>query len=479
MHQDRHSMHRSDLYQHESMLEMASSQKTALDPLLQPRERDERERMGRTWERSLLLPRVGEIEAAGWQDVGGREKGLSQMSREEKVLWLCFFVLGAGTLAGWNSLCAAVDFFRVHFEGRDAPVWLSLTFEVATMASLCLLALGADKLSGQTRFGVGFLTGAAVLAAIPIATDQLGAAAWIVVVCLSAGLGMGNGMTEGSLYGLAAAASESAGVQYAVPAQAGQGFVGVFVCGCRVATKAMFPQDKKGSMLSAQVFFSLAALLSFVCALVGRWVASVVRGSRKGEGTVAIHHLDWQEKSGVVREIRDFAQANVMVNCVSMMLFPALATSAQATTTEGLSVSWMDVVVVSCYSITDTVGNLCGMDCLRLLSGGRRPVATELQTSSVWRVVLVPMLLLSSTGRVKSDLYVVAVTSLLGFTNGALSVACMSIAPDAIKEGESAEIVQSRKEYGGYIMTVALLVGVTLGLTLAVPLNLVADSLRL
>jgi len=67
--------------------------------------------------------------------------------REEKVLWACFFVLGAGTLAGWNSLCAAVDFFRAHFEGRDAPVWLSLTFEVATMTSLGLLALGADKVA--------------------------------------------------------------------------------------------------------------------------------------------------------------------------------------------------------------------------------------------------------------------------------------------------------------------------------------------
>jgi len=282
------------------------------------------------------------------------------------------------------------------------------------------------------------------------ATSKLsGLAAWVVVVLLSAGLGLGNGMTEGSLYGLAAAASERKGVQYAVPAQAGQGFVGVFVCGCRVVTKAMFPQDKQGSMVSAQVFFSLAALLSLVCAVVGHRVASVVRGARTGEEAAAIHHLSWGEKAGVVREIGDFAQANVLVNGVSMMLFPALATSAKSTTTEGLSVSWMAVVVVSCYSVADTAGNLYGMDWVRLMAGGRRPSARELQASSVWRIVLVPIMMLSATERVKSDLFVVVVTCLLGFTNGALSVACMSIAPDAVKEGGSYEIVQSRKEYGG------------------------------
>jgi len=132
---------------HNSLVSPSGMDETLEVTRVHPREFFAVEKMERTWERRPLLACTGMDKAGSLQDVGGKEKRLSEMSGEEKVLWACFFVLGAGTLAGWNSLCAAVDFFRAHFEGRDAPVWLSLTFEVATMTSLGLLALGADKVA--------------------------------------------------------------------------------------------------------------------------------------------------------------------------------------------------------------------------------------------------------------------------------------------------------------------------------------------
>jgi equilibrative nucleoside transporter 1/2/3 len=348
------------------------------------------------------------------------------------------------------------------------------------MASLGVLALGADALSPQVRFALGFVSASIVLACIPVATKYMPeSGAWTTVLFLTFTLGMGNGMTEGSLYGLAAAATSRKGstravVQYAVPAQAGQGFAGVLVCLMRIVTKASFSEDYQGSSQAAQVFFSLASLLSLACSFVGYYIAKTIRASSRSTPLV----LGWEQKKDVVHEIRLFARANVTINCVTMMVFPSLATSSKATTTPGLAVSWMAVLVVTIFSVADTVGNLQGMSVIGWLLRGRAPSVGFLIRAAEARILFVPLFLLTSVGLVQSDAVVVLGASLLGFTNGSLSVACMTLAPETVRSGACAGESASKKEYGGYIMTVALLVGVTLGLTVAIPLNLVADVLR-
>ena len=351
------------------------------------------------------------------------------------------------------------------------------------MASLGILALGADALSPQVRFALGFVSAAVVLACIPVATKYMQeSGAWTTVLCLTFTLGMGNGMTEGSLYGLAAAATSRKGsaktvVQYAVPAQAGQGFAGVLVCLMRIVTKASFSEDYQGSSQAAQVFFSLASLLSLACSFVGYYIAKTIRASTRSAGQTLLV-LGWEQKKDVVHEIRLFARANVTINCVTMMVFPSLATSSKATTTPGLAVSWMAVLVVTIFSVADTVGNLQGMSVIGWFLKGRAPSVGFLIRAAEARILFVPLFLLTSVGLVHSDAVVVLGASFLGFTNGSLSVACMTLAPETVRSGVCAGESASKKEYGGYIMTVALLVGVTLGLTVAIPLNLVADVLR-
>lgn len=221
----------------------------------------------------------------------------------------------------------------------------------------------------------------------------------------------------------------------------------------RIVTKASFPGDYGGSSQAALVFFTLASLLSLACSFVGYFISTSVRASSLSAGQKP-HVLEWEQKKEVVHEIRLFVRANVTINCVTMMVFPALATSTKQTTTPGLSVSWMAVLVVTLFSVFDTFGNLEGMTVLRRMLSGRRPGIRWLIRAAEVRILFVPFYMVASMGLIRTDLWLISSACFLGFTNGALSVACMTMAPETVKSGGNDGESASRKEYAGYLMTV-------------------------
>lgn len=151
---------------------------------------------------------------------------------KKDVLWYSIFWLGMGTLVGWNSLLAAVDFFRFSFKhSPNAAVWFTWVFELATLVTLGFLSTHGEQYSFSFRFKAGFCIVTAVLILIPMSITLLSEhVAWGMTIVLVSILAFGSGITEGSLYGFAAAVSSGAGqddssdstdATFATPAQAG------------------------------------------------------------------------------------------------------------------------------------------------------------------------------------------------------------------------------------------------------------------
>jgi len=98
------------------------------------------------------------------------------------------------------------------------------------------------------------------------------------------------------------------------------------------------------------------------------------------------------------------------------------------------------------------------------------------------RFVLLPVFMLQACRRVEGSLLAFSLISILGFTQGAIGVACMKECPDAaiagMKDGSNRALDQARsrallsQEYAGYLATIATLLGVCVGATCSIPLNM-------
>mmetsp|Transcript_46981 Transcript_46981/g.147210 ORF Transcript_46981/g.147210 Transcript_46981/m.147210 type:complete len:141 (+) Transcript_46981:938-1360(+) len=97
---------------------------------------------------------------------------------------------------------------------------------------------------------------------------------------------------------------------------------------------------------------------------------------------------------------------------------------------------------------------------------------------SYLRVVFIPSFMVFGGDAIRSDLMLFFTTAALGYSNGALSVVCMTYAPQACLSFNPDIGSVREREHAGYIMVVALLLGVSLGATVAIPLNFIVSEIK-
>lgn len=244
------------------------------------------------------------------------------------------FVLGVGTLVGWNSLLAAVDLFRLSFpDSPDPAVWFIFVFETWTLLTLLCISQLGERFSFKSRFAFGFTAIAIILACIPIIMVLFPQdTAWTAILCVLGLLAIGSGIVEGSLWGFVSSQRSSS----ATPAQAGQAFAGVLVCSYRIAVKAFIPSTQSSGLY----FYIGGGVFTLGCGVFGYFLSADVPASQPGKA------LGPDKRLSVLKSIRTLAAANVLTNAMSMAVFPALATRLSS---PGLSFTfgWMTVILVS------------------------------------------------------------------------------------------------------------------------------------
>jgi hypothetical protein len=116
-------------------------------------------------------------------------------------------------------------------------------------------AVGLDKTSPFAKIGFGFALLCIVLLVTPFVRN-------LTLFCLlSAVVSVGDGIVQGSLFGLASAFPPS----YLVAVLIGNGVGGVLAALLRIITKVSFAHDEEGLLASSRLYFFLSAGFTAVC----------------------------------------------------------------------------------------------------------------------------------------------------------------------------------------------------------------------
>ena len=279
-----------------------------------------------------LLPPV-EIQGAGqrlaWERGRPGELLLPPMKRagapaalppREALAW---FALGCGVLFPWNCIVGASDYFAARFPPPRHP---ERALAVAYMLPNVCVVLGVLLLEGggggsagglrrrwpgRSRVAAGFAVYAASLAVLP-ALDLLapavapGRASGVFGLTLAAvaAAGVGDGLGQGSLFGLAAVRDGAGGgggwaTRALVGGTAGSGVVGSLL---RAAAKGALDSrgaGGEGLRASANVYFFLAVGACLGCLALARRLPG--GGSQPPEAASALE-LELQGQQGAAGE---------------------------------------------------------------------------------------------------------------------------------------------------------------------------------
>ena len=236
---------------------------------------------------------------------------------------LAWFALGCGVLFPWNCIVGASDYFAARFPPPRHP---ERALAVAYMLPNVCVVLGVLLLEGggggsagglrrrwpgRSRVAAGFAVYAASLAVLP-ALDLLapavapGRAAGVFGLTLAAvaAAGVGDGLGQGSLFGLAAACDGAGGgggwaTRALVGGTAGSGVVGSLL---RAAAKGALDSrgaGGEGLRASANVYFFLAVGACLGCLALARRLPG--GGSQPPEAASALE-LELQEQQGAAGE---------------------------------------------------------------------------------------------------------------------------------------------------------------------------------
>ncbi|WIA31296.1 hypothetical protein OEZ86_002198 [Tetradesmus obliquus] len=189
--------------------------------------------------------------------------------QHEHLPRLCYFLLGCGFLTGWNALLTATDFFNAAFPGRSIDrvftiVYLPITLSLVGLVSRCPGLLGGSRSRMLTGYSMFTLCSAAIPvidAALIRGQQPPPEAAYGLVLLAVALVAVGDGITQGTVYGDAALLP----AEYTQATVMGAAASGVIIGTIRIITKGSLPQTAAGLRTSTQIYFAASGAITAVC----------------------------------------------------------------------------------------------------------------------------------------------------------------------------------------------------------------------
>lgn len=437
-----------------------------------------------------------------YSSVGISSTDPSLESRKEDLVYVVYFVLGAGFLLPWNAFITAVDYFGYLYPGSHVDRIFSVSYLIPCLVILCLLIAYGERIGPQTRINLGLGLFIISIVVVPIMEavfiNGRRGSSWTYFMTVGAVVvaGVGDALVQGTLIGFAGHLPQ----RYTQAIVAGTGFSGVLVSLLRIVTKGAFPDTPSGLRSSANIYFTAGAIILVSCVISYNTVhgvalqivrrngpeeEAVVKGSiiesgpDSNEETRAEEGLNQEDQlspesitSGspstvgalekgnhlVAQRIRLkqiffrvswLATAITMTYVITLAIFPGFLTEDVTSVALG---DWYPVLLIACYNVFDLVG--------KSLS------ATYVPSSQVYgfgwaaaRLLFVPLYSACVHGPsiFRTETLVFVLTGLLGLSNGYLTSCFFVMAPKGFKNGSL------DAETAGVVMVLALVVGLTLG----------------
>lgn len=384
------------------------------------------------------------------------------------VVYIIFFLLGAGILFPWNVFITAVDYFDVLYPSRDMDRLFGALYMAPNLITLCLLVLYGQNFSNKVKVIGGFIGYLVAIISVPIMDLLLGPAPgepssfmFYLTLILVAETGIADAIAQGSLYGMAGLFPP----RYTQALMAGTSGSGFLVSLLRVVTKASLPSTFTGLRISATIYFLVSFLFVLLCLASFMYLPRTefvqfytrntdksmeltpLRTAEKGTEHQGYQKLSRAGAMSILRQIWPYATMVAYTYLVTLTLFPGFVTENLHWDSFG---SWYPVLMITVFNFGDLIG--------KIHPSYQR--IDSLQTLCIFvtsRTLFLPLFWIcgKTWGNFNSPWMVFMLVFFLGWTNGYLGCLLMMIAPG--------KCVAEDSELAGTTMVFFLIFGLTLG----------------
>lgn len=386
---------------------------------------------------------------------------------------VCWF-LGNGCLFSWNSMLTIEDYYVYLFPNYHPSRVLTLVYQPFALGTLAILAYHEAKINTRRRnlFGytLFFLSSLAILV-MDLATSGKGGLGTFIGICIISGVfGVADANVQGGMVGDLSYMRPEFIQSYV----AGLAASGVITSALRLITKAAFENSQGGLRKGAILFFAISSFFEFLCVLLYAYIFAKLpvvkyyrsKAASEGSKTVAsdlaaggiqaLPETDDVESKNQERlsnkelllQNIDYAIDMFLIYALTLSIFPGFLSEDTGKHSLG---SWYALVLISMYNVWDLIGRY-----IPLIKPLKLESRKALTTVIISRVLLVPAFYFTS--KYGDQGWMIMLTSILGLSNGYLTVCVLTSAPKGYKGPEQNAL--------GNLLVLFLLGGIFAGVTL-------------
>ncbi|XP_076901288.1 equilibrative nucleotide transporter 3-like [Bidens hawaiensis] len=385
------------------------------------------------------------------------------------------WILGFGSLVSWYSMLTIGDYYYAVFPGYHPSRVLTLVYLPFALGTMAILAYNESKVDTRKRNIAGyvlFFLCTLALIVVDLASSGKGGIGNYIAICVFvAGFGVADAHVQGGMVGDLAFMNP----EFIQSFFAGLAASGVLTSGLRLVTKAAFDKSSHGLRKGTMLFLAISAFFEFLCTLLYAFVfakLSIVKyyrakAAREGSTTVTSDLA----AAGIQTEVNgkddidaklptrlsnkellykniDYALDLFLIYVLTLSIFPGFLYENTGTHKLG---SWYPLVLIAMYNVWDLIARY-----IPLIKSIKIESRKWLMIAILSRFLFIPAFYF--TAKYGDKGWMIMLISLLGLTNGYLTVCVMTVAPKGYTGPEANAL--------GNILVVFLLGGIFAGVAL-------------
>ncbi|KAJ9171026.1 hypothetical protein P3X46_019079 [Hevea brasiliensis] len=385
------------------------------------------------------------------------------------------FLLGNGCLFSWNSMLTIEDYYGYLFPRYHPSRVLTLVYQPFAFLTLAVLAYHEAKLNTRKRnlFGyVLFFISSLLVLVLDLATSGGGGLGTFIGICVISGLfGVADAHVQGGMIGDLSFMQP----EFLQSFLTGLAASGTLTSVLRLITKAAFENSKNGLRKGAILFFAISAFFELLCVILYAYafpklpIVKYYRSKAASEGSKTVSadlaaggirtlpqreaeedpkKLERLSNKELLLENIDYAFDLFLIYVLTLSIFPGFLSEDTGSHSLG---AWYALVLIAMYNVWDFIGRS-----IHLIKSLKLESRKALTLAILSRFLLIPAFYF--TAKYADQGWMIMLTSLLGLTNGYLTVCVLTSAPKGYKGPEQNAL--------GNLLTLFLLGGIFAGVTL-------------
>ncbi|XP_066394995.1 equilibrative nucleotide transporter 3-like isoform X1 [Miscanthus floridulus] len=385
-------------------------------------------------------------------------------------IFICW-LLGNGCLFGFNGMLTIEDYYVYLFPKYHPTRIITLTYQPFVLATTAIFTYHEAKVNTRVRNLAGymlfFLSSFGVIILDVLSSGSGGIAPFISVCIIAAAFGVADGHVQGGMTGdLSLMCPE-----FVQSFFAGIAASGAITAALRFFTKVAFENSRDGLRKGAMLFSSISCFFELLCVLLYTLVfpklpiVKFYRSKAASEGSQTVtadlaaggikslpnplaeedRVVERLSNKQLLHQNMDYALDMFLIYVLTLSIFPGFL--AEDTGSHSLG-SWYVLVLIASFNVSDLIGRY-----LPLIEQIKLTSRTGLLIAVITRFLLVPAFYF--TAKYGDQGWMIMLTSLLGLSNGHLTVSVLTEAPKGYKGPEQNAL--------GNLLVLFLLAGIFVG----------------